>query len=205
MRVDSQSDEILGGQLQIDDIEMQDCSFHGAVSFTQVGAASAITRMENVHVAGRGRTVDFYYPQYGLEPNCVISNCTFENINGWALRGRFEDCLIEHNTFRDVCAVSLLAKVTDASNKSNHTVICNNTFVDCQVILSVWDGTTRAAHGNRFRDNTVTGINGIVYRGSSPGTSVYWRGNHAAKGTSWNTLATNCADTIHSDLTSDHE
>jgi hypothetical protein len=205
VRVYNSSREILTVTLQSPDMEWQDWYVSGGLAVTQAGAASSVTRMDNVHIDGKNQAFCFYYPQYGYDPNGVITNCTFENINGWAIAGRFDSWKITNNIFRNVDGIALLAQSNNPARKPKNTVIAGNVFDNCMCVLWVGRGITAEADGNAFRGNTISGESGTVYYGEAPGTSVYWRDNAKAKGAAWITLAVNNGFALFDTLLSQYD
>jgi hypothetical protein len=205
VRVYNSTTETLSVTLQSADMEWQDWYITGALTVTQSGAASSVTRMERVYIDGQNQAFSFYYPRYGYDPNGVITNCTFENIDGWAIAGRFDGWKITDNLFRNVAGIALLAQFNNPARKPKSTVITGNVFDSCMCVLWVSRGITAEADGNTFRGNTISGKSGTIYYGEAPGTSVYWRNNTKAKGAAWVTLAVNNGFTLSDTLLSQYD
>jgi hypothetical protein len=185
------SDEIDHPYLGGGDVQWTDSSLFGPIAVNQASSVSTILRLENVHVNGNGRQFDFYYLRYGIDPDGIITNCTFENIDGWAIAGHFDNWKICGNVFRNVNGVNLLNSSGNAYDKSNDSLIEGNLFEDCNTVLGVYWATTAAVHKNYFCGNTISGQSQTVYCGGSPGTSVYWLGNTKAENALWTRLAIN--------------
>jgi hypothetical protein len=205
VRVYNSAQEGLTVSLQSADMEWQNWYVSGILAVTQSGAASSVMRMDNVHIDGRNQAFSFYYPRYGYDPNGVITNCTFEDISGWAIAGHFDRWKITNNIFRNVDGVALLAQSNDPAKKSKNTVIVGNVFEDCVCVLWVGRGITAEADGNIFRGNAILGKCGTIYYGEAPGTSVYWRDNTKAQGAAWVTLAVNNGFALFDTLRSQYD
>lgn len=205
VRVHNDTDVILRVALQSADMEWQDWSVYGGLAITQPGAASSVIRMQDLHIDGKNLPFDFYYQPYGYNSDGTITGCTFENIDGWAIKGHFNSWTITQNTFRNVDGIALLAQSNNFARKSNATVIADNLFDSCRNVLLVHGGTTAAAHNNSFRDNRISGQSQTLYRGSFAGTSVYWRGNTKAEDAAWTTLAVNNGFRLFDTLLSEYD
>jgi hypothetical protein len=169
------TDEIFRQSLQVADQEWRNVYIRGGIEVTQAGAASSIISMENVHIDGRGLQFDFYSPQYGYDPNGVVHGCTFTNIAGWVLSGRFDNWKIVHNVFRNVRGVKLLAAKNNPDRLSRNTLIQSNVFEDCGDLLAFDDGTSALIHGNMFYDNTIIGDAERIRVGPPSEANIYWR------------------------------
>jgi hypothetical protein len=205
VRVDNSANEILTVALQSADMEWQNWHVTGGLAVTQSGAASSVMRMDNVHIDGKNLAFSFYCPQYGYDLDGSITNCTFENINGWAMAGRFDSWRIANNVFRNVDGIALLAQSNNPARKSQNTIITGNVFDNCRYVLAIDLGTMAETDGNIFRGNTISGKSGTLYYGKAPGTSVYWQNNTKAKGTTWNRLAINNGFLLSDTLLSEYD
>ncbi len=137
--------------------------------------------------------------------NSTVRNCTFENIDGYALSGRRRNCEISQNRFSDCKAIELDAQQGNAANKSTNNLIAGNVFDAVTLGLYVYWATVASTHANEFRDNLFIGTATKIYEGSAAGTSVYWRNNRYAAGGSTGILATNNGFTLNDDLSSEFD
>jgi hypothetical protein len=205
MRIYNNTDEILSVALQGPDMEWWDWYVYGGLAIRQAGAASTVVRMQRLHIDGNDLPFDFYSQQYGYDPNGIITDCTFENIKGWAITGCFDKWKITNNVFRNVNGIALLAQSNNFARKSEHNVIASNLFDRCGYVLFVHGGTTTGTHANAFCGNTVSGRTETVYYGSFAGTSVYWQANVKAEDATWTTLAINNGFRLFDTLLSEYD
>ena len=201
----NRSQEVAQVYLVVGGVQWTDSRLFGPIKITQWGIGSTVRHMVNVHVNGNNKAFDFYYLKYGQEPNGVISGCTFEKINGWALTGRFDTWKIVRNLFSRCSGVDLECASGNTANKPNDALIQHNTFEHCPTVLQVYWGTTAETHRNLFCDNLIAGKCITIYAGTAAGTTVYWRGNRASPGLTYTTLARNCGFTLNPDMSSSYD
>jgi hypothetical protein len=205
VRVYNSTNEILTVALQSADMQWKDWYISGGLAVTQSGAASSVTRMDNVHIDGKNQAFSFYYLQYGYDPRGSITNCTFENINGWAIAGRFDSWKITNSIFRNVDGIALLAQSNNPARKSKNTIITGNLFDNCRYVLWIDRGITATTDRNIFRGNTISGRSDTIYYGKAPGTSVYWQDNTKAENATWTTLSVNNGFVLFDTLLSQYD
>jgi hypothetical protein len=172
------------------DVQIQGGNWLGPIQIRQISVGGYVREIVGVNVHG-DRSVDFYYAQY-LAEGCKVFASRFENVRS-ALRGRLVNCSVEWNTFiNSETSLYLDTERTNASKKSQDTVIANNTFENLTTGITRRDSVLKDRHNVVVEKNVFMGRFGAIVE--APGASVVWRNNRQDSATWESVVRGNGAD-----------